>query len=312
MDSLLTSGGSEEVVFPIVSCLKLGRKEGYDSMSWQNISNSVHLLRAFKHHDPVIRAVSFATVCVSSKTSIVPTDDEFTVVQTFLTENINSDCTPLRQSIYNSFSSFLCRIHDSCLHILKTKCQHEQQFESRALTSSMVFLDWLYFFLKSNLEIGVNYQRKITSLELYKIVLNYLANENGSQGNSLRKTNSKHDGLRVMKYAISVSKWGFTSDRSREILLYCISDPSEDVRESAALILITYFKMGETEGGRFAELYRKALILSSDMMFYNADAGALLIYVLTCLAYKTGTGPKGNFYMKTIKEVLYDHYLTSQ
>ncbi|XP_014286228.1 tRNA (32-2'-O)-methyltransferase regulator THADA [Halyomorpha halys] len=289
LDTVTLSGQSESVVLPIVCCLKLGRKEGYDNMSWQNICNSTYLLRGLKHHDPLVRAHSFSTVCVSSKTSIVPTDDEFIAVETFLIENINSDNQALRQSILNSFTAFLCRVRDASVHILKTKYQHDPQFENRALTRSMTFLEWLYSFLKSNLEIGVNYQRKIASLELYKIVLNYLASENN---HNQRKSNLKSEGHRLMKYAIGANKWGFTSDRSREILLYCISDPSEDVRETAAEILTSFFKMGEGEGPRFAELYKKGLSLCSDMMFYNADAGALLIYVLVCLTYKAGVGPK--------------------
>ena len=102
------------------------------------------------------------------------------------------------------------------------------------------------------------------------------------------------DYLKVMKYAIAVGKWSFTSEHSREILLYCVSDPSEDIRESAAEILTMYFKFNESEAPRFGDLFRKALQLCSDMMFFYAESGALLVQVITSLAYKNG-GLAGTF-----------------
>lgn len=58
---------------------------------------------------------------------------------------------------------------------------------SDGVVRSMTFLESLFKFLISCLEIGSNYQRKITALELYRLVLSYLADENGGA----RKSNGK-------------------------------------------------------------------------------------------------------------------------
>ncbi|KAL1138857.1 hypothetical protein AAG570_008919 [Ranatra chinensis] len=271
-NAVTSNGNDSSNIFPIICILKLGRKEGYEVMQWQHLSESTYLLRALRHSDETIRSQAFSALCVSSKASISPSDQEFQMVENFLTENINVDHAALRQNMLNNFTSFLCRVRDACLHTLKIKYHSEPgQLENRALTRSMIFLEWLYNFLKSNLEIGSNYQRMYTSLEIYKIVLSFLS-----------------EGYKVMKYAIAVGKWSFTSEHSREILLYCISNPAEDIRESAGFILTTYFKFNDNETNRFGELYKKAVQLCSDMMFYYAESGALLVQVVTSLAYKNG------------------------
>lgn len=61
----------------------------------------------------------------------------------------------------------------------------------------------------------------------------------------------------MMKHCIAVGKWGFTSENGREALLFCISDSSEDVRESAGRLLSTYFKINEQDASRFHTLFNK-------------------------------------------------------
>uniref|UniRef100_A0A146M6J7 Thyroid adenoma-associated n=5 Tax=Lygus hesperus TaxID=30085 RepID=A0A146M6J7_LYGHE len=273
---------SDDIILSIVLTLKLGRKEGYEEMSWPAIRTSPYLSLALTHQNEHIRTTAFAVVCVSSKTSGLITTDEFTLVRNFLEENVNSDSSPLRQALINSFTTLLVRLRDSCLQALRT---HEG-VGCDGVVRSMTFLEWLFRFLASCLEIGSNYQRKITALELYKVVLSYLADENGGE----RKSNAKADGQRVMKHCIAVGKWGFTSEIGRESLLFCISDSAEDVRESAARLLATYFKIIEPDASRFNLLFNKGVSLCGDPMFYNSEAGALLVYTVTCLSYKGGLG----------------------
>lgn len=92
----------------------------------------------------------FAVVCVSCKTSACPTDEEFSLVEKYLSENVNADSTPLRHNLLANFTTFLCRLRDACLQALKTaKLQHQStQFENRALARSMAFLEWLYNWLR--------------------------------------------------------------------------------------------------------------------------------------------------------------------
>ncbi|KAK9511691.1 hypothetical protein O3M35_000305 [Rhynocoris fuscipes] len=285
LDGLLECSDSQDNLLPIILCLKLGRKEGHDAMNWSTIGQSGHLARSLRHSNELIRANGFAVVCVSCKTSACPSDEEFTLVEMYLNENVNADSTPLRHNMIVNFTTFLCRLRDACLQALKTaKLQHQStQFENRTLARSMAFLDWLYNWLRSNLEVGSNYQRRMTSLELYKTVLAYLSDCPQTNNTGQRKSNSKNEGNRVMKYAITVGKWGFTSEVGREAILFCISDTNKDVRELACYILTKYFKMNDSESLRFKELYERGVSLCCDSMFYRAEIGATLIHAVCTL-----------------------------
>uniref|UniRef100_T1HNF4 DUF2428 domain-containing protein n=1 Tax=Rhodnius prolixus TaxID=13249 RepID=T1HNF4_RHOPR len=268
----------------------------------------INVLTSSKYSNSIVCLFypGFAVVCVSCKTSACPTDEEFSLVEKYLSENVNADSTPLRHNLLANFTTFLCRLRDACLQALKTaKLQHQStQFENRALARSMAFLEWLYNWLRSNLEVGTNYQRRVTSLELYKIVLAYLSDSPHTGTTGQRKSNNKTEGNRVMKYAITVGKWGFTSEVGREAILFCICDTNRDVRELACFILTKYFKMNESESVRFKELYDRGISLCCDSMFYRAEIGATLIHVISTLKRN---GPATSLELLNLAEEHADH-----
>ncbi|CAG2056777.1 unnamed protein product [Timema podura] len=304
---------------------------------------------ALQHSSEIIRSQCFSMICSTSKTSATPTTTEFLMISLFLIENVNTDNAAFRQSIFNSFVLFLLRIRESCYKEIKKRkytvlntikmeetnqpvslngheCSNllykslvnnciftDTQMDSEsAFTKSVYFLEWLYYFITLNLEPGSNYQRKILSLQLCESVLMYL----GSVGEHNQKTSmfnqkklSPTESFAVMKCIIECGKWHFTSEESRKMLLVCVEDSTDDIRETAARILIHFFYFRENVN-EVKKLLRKALYLCKSSKFYTAESGALLIKIINAWIYRM---QKNNANKKVeIRELISYIYLNSE
>jgi hypothetical protein len=310
------SSGSENSVFSLISLLKLGQKFGLLLNTWDEkfemksfkFVDFLNLMNcAIQHSSETVRAEAFAVVCVSSKTSVVPSLTEFEFVQKFLLENVNIDSSSLRQAILNSFTLFLTRIHNSCFHGLKVKrgTQIPKQCDSNSKTlysnssenkdvdiggisQNIEFFNWLHNFLISNLEPGTNYQRRILSLQLYMLVLSYCSEtpEWPKKCPEIRKRHMAVEDEKDLTYALKFQQWPFNSEGSYETLLSCVLDSTDDIREAAALILRKYFSFKESDTEENKYLMDYALQLCSSPVFYEAESGALLMNVLGNWTYK--------------------------
>jgi hypothetical protein len=310
------SYGSENSIFSLISLLKLGQKLGLLFNTWNEkfaiksfkFYNFLNLMNcAIQHSSETVRAEAFAVVCVSSKTCIMPSPKEFEFVQMFLLENVNVDSSFLRQAILNSFTLFLTRIHNSCLHGLKVKhgTQIPKQSDTNSktlysnsdgnkevdigwITQNIQFFNWLHNFLISNLEPGTNYQRKILSLQLYMLVLSYF-NEPSEWAKTvpgIRKKQVSVKGENILTYALKLEQWPFNSESSYKTLLSCVLDSTDDIREAAGSILIKYFGFKESDIEENKYLFDYALQLCSSPIFYEAESGALLMNVIGNWTYK--------------------------
>jgi hypothetical protein len=310
------SSGVENTIFAIIGLLKLGQKSGLLFNTWnENFSigsfkflDFLKLMNcALRNSNETVRAEAFAVVCISSKTCSIPSLKEFELVHIFLLENVNIDSASLRQAILNSFALFITRICDSSIHELKVKertqipkqyakgkknlfsnSEENKEMDVTQISQNIQFLNWLHHFLISNLETGANYQRKILSLQLYMLVLSHFSKPaertKGSCG--LRSKRVALKGEAVMKYALQLGKWPFHSESSHKTLLNCVLDPTDDIRETAGLILITYFDFKEPKIEENISLLDYALRLCTSPMFYEMESGALLMKVLGNWTYK--------------------------
>lgn len=313
---ILQSSGLENIIFSVISLLKLGQKSGLFFNTWdENFSISsfkfLDLLNvmnsATQNSSETVRAEAFAVVCISSKTCIIPSLKEFELLKTFLLENANIDSASLRQAILNSFTLFLARICDSSLRELKVEertqkpkqrakdkkyvflnSEESKDIDGTQISQNIQFLNWLHNFLISNLEPGTNYQRKILSLQLYMLVLSYFSEPAQRTKGScvLKRKGVASEAEAVMKYALQLGKWHFNSERSHKTLLSCVVDPTADIRETAALILMTYFSFNESNTEENKLLLDYALRLCNSPVFYERESGALLMKVLCKWTYK--------------------------
>jgi len=296
------SAGFENAVFPVISLLKQGQKGGLLFNKWDesfSVSSFKYLdflnfmKSAMRHSSEAVRSKAFAVVCMSSKSSILPSLEEFEMVQMFLVENINSDSAPLREEILRSFALFLTRICDSSVHAIEVEQGTHNSKRNKEMVVSWIsqnirFLNWIHNFLISNLEPGTNYQRRVLSLQLYLLILSYFTElpDLTKTSSGLRKKGTAVEGKKVMEYAVTLGQWPFISEGSQKAVLSCVLDSSDDIRETAGLILMRYFCFDTSNDEGYEPLLDYALQLCTSTMFYETESGALLMKVLGNWTYK--------------------------
>jgi hypothetical protein len=305
LDQLIDTSQSssfENAMFSVISLLKLGQKGGLLFNKWDenfSISSFKYLEflnfmnSAMRHSSEAVRSEAFAVVCMSSKSYIIPSLKELEMVQMFLLENVNNDSPSLREAILKSFAVFLTRIRDSSVHALEVEqntlnSKQKKEMDVSVISQNIQFLNWMHNFLISNLEPGTNYQRRVLSLQLYLLILSYFSEppELIKKSFTLRKKGTALEGKKVMEYALTLGQWPFISEGSHKTILSCVLDSSDDVRETAGLILMEYFSFDKSNMEGHKPLVDYALQLCTSSMFYETESGALLMKVLGKWTYK--------------------------
>jgi len=182
--------------------------------------------------DTKIRSIAFTILC-SSKLST----DVLALIYNFIVDNINSDCSTLRTKLIFGL--------ENMLH----KCK-------KLSTTILTFLNKLHTFILSNLVPGSNYQRKITSLKIYLVILKYKNKD-------------------------------YVSYSCRNLLFTNLLD-SEDIRKICSEILVSYFSVVKEDKLYLNNWMKLGLNLCYDPLFYKNESGSTIIYTLTTLAYKSG------------------------
>ena len=296
------SSGFENAVFSVISLLKLGQKGGLLFNKWdENFSISsfeyldfLNFMKSAMHHSSeAVRSKAYTVVCMSSKPSIIPSLEEFEMVQMFLVENVNSDSASLREEILKSFALFLTRICDSSVHAIEVEqgtqnSKRNKEMGVSLISQNMQFLNWIHNFLISNLEPGTNYQRRVLSLQLYLLILSYFSElpDFTKRSSALRKKGTALEGKKVIEYALTLGQWPFVSEGSRKAILNCVLDSSDDIREIAGSILMKYFSFDKLNAEEHKPLLDYALQLCTSTKFYETESGALLVKVLGNWTYK--------------------------
>jgi hypothetical protein len=305
LDQLIDTSQSsrfENAVFSVISLLKLGQKGCLLFNKWdENFSISsfkyvdfLHFMDSAMHHSSeAVRSEAFAVVCMSSKSYIIPSLKEFEMVQMFLLENVNSDSASLREAILKSFPVFLRRICDSSVRALEAEQSTQNSERNKEMAGSVIsqniqFLNWMHNFLISNLEPGTNYQRRVLSLQLYLLILSYFSEppELTKKSFVLKKKGTALEGKKVMEYALTIGQWPYISEGSHKAILSCVLDSTDDIRETAGLILMKYFSFDKSNTECPIPLLDYALQLCTSSLFYETESGALLVKVLSNWTYK--------------------------
>jgi len=296
------SSGFENTVFSVISLLKLGQKGGLLFNKWdENFSISLFkysdflnfMKSAMRHSNEAVRSKAFTVVCMSSKSYIIPSLEEFEMVQMFLVENANSDSASLREEILKSLALFLTRICDSSVQAIEVEhgthnSKQDKEIGVSWISQNIPFLNWIHNFLMSNLEPGTNYQRRVLSLQLYLLILSYFSElpDLAKTSSALRKKKTAVEGKKVMEYARTLGQWPFVSEGSQKAILSCVLDSSDDIRETAGLILMKYFSFDKSNTEGHKPLLDYAVQLCTSTMFYETESGALLMKVLGNWIYK--------------------------
>jgi hypothetical protein len=186
-----------------------------------------------KSGDTKVRTEAFKILCSSKLSS-----DILNSIYNFIVDNINSDCSTLRTELVSGLTNMLCKCKKVNTPIQTT------------------FLNKLHVLILSNMIPGSNYQRKITSLKIYLIILKYNNND-------------------------------YVSYSCRHLLFTNLLD-SKDIRKISSEILVSYFSFAKEDKIYLNNWMKLGINLCYDPLFYKNESGSTIIYTVTTLAYKSG------------------------
>lgn len=188
---------------------------------------------SLKSGDTKIRSEAFSILCCAKITPYT-----LNLIYNFIIDNINSDCSTLRVKLI------------SRLECMLRKCK---------MTNDLIlqFLNRLHLFILKNIAPGSNYQRKITSLKIYSVILRF----------------SKHQ--------------DYISYSCRNLLFINLLD-SEDIRKKCSEILISHFFIVNDDKPYLNSWMKLGLNLCYDPLFYKNESGSTIITTITTLVYKCG------------------------
>lgn len=187
---------------------------------------------SLKSSDSKIRSEAFTMLCSSKITPKI-----LNLIYDFIVDNVNSDSTTLRIKLISRLENML------------QKC--------KKLNNLIIqFSNRLHVFVLTNLTPGLNYQRKITSLKIYSILLKFYKNKD------------------------------YVSHSCRNLLFTNLLD-SEDIRKKCSEILVLYFIVNEEDKTYLNNWIKLGLKLCYDPLFFKNESGSTIVYTITTLIYKS-------------------------
>lgn len=289
--------------------MKLARKEGFGIANWDNLKSSTFLIPALLSNCEKVRSQAFYLICVDSKSSVQPSEEEIKMVKMFLQQNINVDNAAMRHNLLNAFTTFIFRLRDSSLKEIR-KHQKNDKEVNVIVDKCLDFLQWLHTFVVNNFQYDCNYQRKFTSLQIYNIILNSFCYK--LRNNIVLQQNKKNDDIGLISNIGKTNgKWMFTSKDSQNILISNIYDPADDIRTLSAEILTIYFNIEESEIIYYKELLQNALKFCKNPMFYQAESGALLLQTIITLTSNSTSSVKEGILCDVFGDTVLDYLIQS-
>uniref|UniRef100_A0A3Q2Z881 Si:ch211-225b11.4 n=1 Tax=Hippocampus comes TaxID=109280 RepID=A0A3Q2Z881_HIPCM len=256
--------------------------------------------------DDNIRLAALNLLCCSLKTKEIPTPEELSIMRTFIPQNLNSESSLFRQHFQAAVRRFLVRIRDGCLaHIKQQRGKgNSSQMESsqEILALGIGFVDWLSQLVCCNLTPNHSYQRKKTVLLLLSALLETCTD---TWSPDKRKGQPPVDMGSLLTCATSRGQWDFFSREKLLVLISCLEDSTNEIRELSAGLLVRFFPSVLPADVAAALLVRTKQLLRSPRV-QQAQMGALMMKVL----HHNCSNHNHKHIVKLIP--LKDHYLTAK
>ncbi|XP_072030683.1 tRNA (32-2'-O)-methyltransferase regulator THADA-like [Amphiura filiformis] len=249
---------------------------------WEGIS------AALWHCDEDVRSDAFSLVCITPKKSQMPSEMEVQLIQNFIPNNMNCDSASFRNKLHKSIRAVLTRMRDgslACLRQLKkeeAKANAKDELRIGSLSEQLnmgvrffkMFLDTAI----SSLFPGACYQRKKMSLDVVSLLYETLLHGSGSQKVQGGNAGSSET---LLEWARTHHQFDLLSERTAVLILTCVQDGSNDIRNVAFNLLITFYPPILPSSISFPatcgnEILCSGLRLICHPKAHMADAGALL------------------------------------
>ncbi|XP_058491311.1 thyroid adenoma-associated protein homolog [Solea solea] len=269
--------------------------------------------------DDKVRLAALSLLCCSPKTKDTPTTEEMSIMMRFIPQNLNCESAPFRQHFQAGVKRFLVRIRDGCLAQVrqrKSKKKEETSCSERtheSLEQGIGFVEWLGQLPYSYLSPGHSYQRKKTVLLMLSVVLETCTD---TWSPDRRKGQPPANMGSLIACARQRGKWDFFSRTKQLVLISCLEDSTNEIRELSAGLLLKFFPPSFPDDIATVLLLRTKHLLCSPRV-QEAQMGALMMKVLllksqdqpeNCRLNPDSSGSMVRFLVKQLEE----HYLTAK
>uniref|UniRef100_A0A3Q1FE64 Si:ch211-225b11.4 n=1 Tax=Acanthochromis polyacanthus TaxID=80966 RepID=A0A3Q1FE64_9TELE len=277
--------------------------------------------------DDKVRLAALNLLCCSPKTKDTPTPEEMTIMRTFIPQNLNCESSPFRQHFQAGVKRFVVRIRDGCLaHVKGPKSKKkggatESERENELLEQGLEFVEWLSQLPYSYLAPGHSYQRKKTALLLLSAVLETCTdtwNPDKKKGQPPANMGS------LINCARQRGQWDFFCRTKQLVLIGCLEDSTNEIRELSAGLLLRFFPPSFPDDVAEVLHTRTKQLLCSPRV-QEAQMGALMMKVLlqksqdsgdsrlsSNIAVSSGSNPMASCMVRVLVKELQEHYLTAK
>ncbi|XP_056135401.1 thyroid adenoma-associated protein homolog [Lampris incognitus] len=298
---------------------------GSSSWAFQEGSASETLHMALGSVDDKVRLAVLNLLCCSSKTKDPPTSEELSILRAFIPQNLNSESSPFRQHFQAAVKRFLVRIRDSCLAHVREQKGKKNSKNCYATETDVIldqgigFVEWLGQVTYSYLAPGHSYQRKKTVLLLLSAVLETCTD---TWSPDKKKGQPPVNMASLIDCAKQRGLWDFFCRAKQLILIGCLEDSTNEIRELSAGLLLRFFPPSFPDDISSMLLRRTRQLFCSPRV-QEAQMGALMMKVLlqksqgqnfwlnSDVTVSSSDEPKASFVVRYLVKELEQHYLTA-
>ncbi|XP_012718940.2 thyroid adenoma-associated protein homolog [Fundulus heteroclitus] len=272
-----------------------------------------------------VRLAALDLLCRSPKTRAIPAAEEMKALEEFLPQNLNCESSPFRQHLQAAVRRFLVRVRDGCLaHVRAAKGEKKEGFshESRkdVLDQGIGFVEWLGRLPYSSLSPGLSYQRKKTALLLLSAVLETCTD---TWSPDKKKGQPPANVGLLIEHARRRGQWDFFCRTKQLLLISCLEDSTNEIRELSAALLLRFFPPSfPADVAQVLETRSRQLLCSPRVQ--EAQMGALMMKTLLqksghrceecsrSFAANSGGASRDRCVLRVLLKELEEHYLTAK
>ncbi|XP_053277676.1 thyroid adenoma-associated protein homolog [Pleuronectes platessa] len=270
-----------------------------------------------------VRLAALNLLCCSPKTKETPTTEEMSLMRMFIPQNLNLDSSPFRQHFQAGVKRFVVRIRDSCLARIrgqKSKRKEDANHSEDMLEQGIGFVEWLGHLPYSYLAPGHSYQRKKTVLLLLSVVLETCTD---TWSPDKKKGQPPANIGSLIENARQRGQWDFFSRTKQLVLISCLEDSTNEIRELSAGLLLRFFPPRFPDDITTVLLIRTKQLLRSPRV-HEAQMGALTMKLLLLKSQHqpedgrlngdvyVSSGSDSSCMMRFLVKELEEHYLTAK
>ncbi|XP_072565175.1 tRNA (32-2'-O)-methyltransferase regulator THADA isoform X2 [Paramormyrops kingsleyae] len=232
--------------------------------------------------DESVRLAALGLLCGGPRIRHPPSPLELATLKQFIPLNLNSESSPFRQQLQAMVKKLLVRIRDGCLACLRKErkgCGRDNGQENEMdslLEQGVDLVDWLARLAFTSVAPGLSYQRKKTALLFLSAVLETCTD---TWSPDKKKGQPPANMSALITWARCRRLWDFFSMSNLLVLITCLEDSTNEIREMASELILKFFPLGLPEELSRALLERAQVLLCSPRV-QEAQTGALLTKVL--------------------------------